>query len=133
MPTPVLYQHTSAVLAALRVGTGRPIGDGRKPDGAAFPYGVLYRMTDRRDGDLDVDTDADLTYQVSCFAPDRIGAEYLAGECERVLTETAIDVPGRQVMRAGLLVGGSQPPDESTGTTLHDAWIRVRIWTTPTT
>lgn len=128
---PVLHEHTTAVLSALRTGTGRPIGDGVRPDGTSVLYGVLYHVVGLREGDLSADWDAAVTYQVSCFAPDRVGAQWLAGECERTLTESPPAVPGRRVMRVEVLGDGLLDRDDDTGTPVFGAYIRARMWTTP--
>lgn len=127
----VLHEHTTAVLTALREGTGKSIGDGEAPANPTSPYAVLYRITGVRDGDLSADNDAALIYQVSCYAPDRIGAEWMSGQCDRALSRESLVIPARKVMRVEFLGDGPLPREEDTGTSLFGEYVRVRIWTTP--
>jgi hypothetical protein len=66
---------TKALVALLQSATGKPVGEGRRPDGAddLSHYYILYFITRSTDGAAfsDLNEDADITYQVtSVSGPD---------------------------------------------------------------
>lgn len=91
---------TTAYLDALRA-VGRPIGDGRKPDGQAhlYPYGVLYvGTTDLRGDLLNPKEDGFHRLQVTTVGLTRESVEALRDDLRSVLHDRTVDIDGHAVV-----------------------------------
>jgi hypothetical protein len=107
---PVVREHTDAVIDALET-AGLTVGDAEAPDGAP-PYVVVYRVFDRRTGQLSApDDDATITYQVTCVGTSRKQAEWLADEVGEALA-AGVTVTGRTIPRIA--------PEAGSGTVMRD-------------
>ncbi|MCX4885863.1 hypothetical protein [Streptomyces sp. NBC_00847] len=77
------HPFTTALAALLATASGRPVGEGRRPDGDPSSYYILYFITRTTDGApfSDLNEDAELTYQVSAVSgpdpddPDSYGTQ----------------------------------------------------------
>ncbi len=122
--------HTAAVLAVLR-STGKPGGDGEAPPGATGVYWILYPLGGMRDGILGRPWDDGwLGYQVTCVAPSRQGAEWMADRCDRVLLDEPLTVAGRQVHVRREGGGDVRRDDETAGPTLWYCTPRYTLTST---
>lgn len=85
-PAPSVEPITAALQTALAAVTGRPVGRGRKPDGAVPPYTFLTRVGLVWTGTLGEPwREAELTYQVQCVAFDALVVELLEAKAGAVI------------------------------------------------
>lgn len=131
--------HSAGVLAALET-TGKPVGDGVAPDGAAPPYTVLYDIPGGSiDGTMgDPDADAIWAYQVTSIGATADQARWMADKNTVALSGgTELDpvvlaVTGRRVKRNERVGGpGGIRRDDDLGKPI--LFSHVAIWHVHTT
>lgn len=124
-------QHTLAVIAGLQT-TGRPVGDAVRPPNGQPPYMFVTPFGGTRTGPMDdPDADASLTWQITCVAWDRTGAEWMADQAAGVMQTFAFAIPGRKVLRRESLSDQPTQVDRDVEPPLFYSTPIWRLTTTP--
>lgn len=121
---------TGAVQQLLATASGKPVGDGRQPDGKPSSYYIVYRVDRQTDGApySDLNEDATLIYQVTCVSgpdPAKPGSFGTQGQLEWLEDKAREVFLGRNPVTrrwlhdlnpAGIRVIGRRPDAEPGGT-----------------
>lgn len=129
---------TDATIALLRT-TGRQIGDGVAPDGAAnpppkfFPYATVYTGTVTLLGSLDAPREDGIhRAHVNCVGRDRKGAERMRDQVRALLLDrTAWTIPGYAVTSVSHVVSPDVTRDDDVTPAVFVAPVLVDVLVTP--
>lgn len=128
---------TTQALIDLLGTSGRPVGDAVAPTSTDETYFVVYQIgSDGRRGTVENPyEDAALIFQVTCVAPDRAGADWLADKAHDLLDSSnaadALSTAGVACTHVEPLYEGGVARDDDTRPPVFYATPRWRVWLTP--